>query len=310
MFFEREIRLNNNLVLKKYKNIKCIKLYNKLINLEIIKEISNSKLELNNFENINLIPNNISNLIKNDVERCVIDDDNKCILNNVLSYIYINNKNYNQGLSYIATILLSLTDDIKYTINLLLYITNNLFDRNIWTLELNGLYEEIYVIKNLLKLETKEIMNSINLNMLFFIQKYIFTLFINIFDSDNLLLYLYNIFNFKNYHYYVITYIIDNIINNISKIKDYQYLTMDIILNKFSIINNDLQIKSLDLTYNNYSINEQYIIELRNIEKTRVNELLQNIKLQNEINNSDSSIYLSDDEIDNSDSISGFTDDE
>jgi len=172
----------NRLVLAKYQRIDTAK------NYDILAGIFNSVPKIIiTLPTSSPLPEEIERIIRADINRAV-SDENFDRVYNVLRLVYLHQKDYCQGLSYIASFVLCFIDE-NIAPSVILYILEK-YGANVWTHSLVGLHVEIRVLKTILEQEAPsvlEYMTKHGIRFEFFIQKYLYTLFINIFPQDDLI---------------------------------------------------------------------------------------------------------------------------
>lgn len=182
LFLDREA--SNLLVLKNYRDIKRSPEYDNFLNM--LKERCSSLPPHKNIE-CKIADKGIHRIIREDVYRSVCEDNYADVIY-VLTQVYLTHNNYCQGLSYIASFFCCFLDPVN-VVKIIKYIIE-IYGTNIWTSELNGLHVEIAVIDSIIDAtcpEIKSYMNKHNLRLDFFIQKYLYSMFINVLDSDNII---------------------------------------------------------------------------------------------------------------------------
>lgn len=195
---------SNRLVLKKYKGLAKNNKFHFFANLLI--ELGGYDPEIYS----SALPKDIDRIIYMDVQRSVDNEKSKCQICYILTQLYHSQNDYNQGLSYIATFL-SCFAHKDVVINIMRDILIEKMHRNVWKTSLVHLQEEIHVLKHIGGEDVLEAMRKSNMYFQFFLQKYIFTMFINVFNEDYLLEYFINFLTRENYHYLVINSIMTQI---------------------------------------------------------------------------------------------------
>lgn len=172
---------NNRTVLAKYRNIDKCEDFSKLQTI-----INGIKYEIPKISDIDL-PEADERIIQADITRAV-DTCNSNTIYAILKSIRLITGEYCQGLCYIASFLRCFVDE-KQTISTILFIIDN-YGLNIWTHSLEGLHIEIGVITKILEKESPhiiEFMCKYSVRLEYFIQKYLYCLFVNVFNSKDLL---------------------------------------------------------------------------------------------------------------------------
>lgn len=195
---------SNRLVLKKYKGLSKNNKYHSFANLLI---------DLGGYEtNIysSALPKHIDYIISMDVHRSVENDKSKSQICYILTQLYYSQNDYNQGLSYIATFL-SCFAHKDVVINIMRDLLIKKMYRNVWKTSLVHLHEDIHVLEQIGGKDVLEGMRKSDMYFQFFLQKYVFTMFINVFEEEYLLEYFNNFLTKENYHYLVINSIMKQV---------------------------------------------------------------------------------------------------
>lgn len=163
------------------------------------------------------VPENISRIIELDVERSVAES-NKPVMITILSNLYDKYKDYNQGLCYIASFLSCFYEKEKVFL-IITDVIDKIYGYNIWTTSLIGLHGEIFIIRHILEKENISLLGWLdtnNIRLEFFLQSYIFTLFVNIFRAEDQIIFINNLFQYKDpmYIYRIIIHILEGIKNS------------------------------------------------------------------------------------------------
>jgi len=217
----------NCLVLKKYKDIDKNVQYHSFANLLI--NLGGHEIKMYR----SALPKEIDRIISADVDRCVIHDKSKAQIRYILSQLYHSSNEYNQGLSYVATFLSCFVHK-DVVVNVMHDVLIEKMHRNVWKASLIHLHEEIHVLEQIVGNDVLEGMKKSDMYFQFFLQKYIFTMFINVFETNFLIEYLKNFLMRTNYHYFVIK----SIMRQIYAENRYDDETMETIYKMLDIMSN------------------------------------------------------------------------
>mgnify|MGYP003682973943 CR=1 FL=1 len=195
---------SNRLVLKKYKGLAGNKRYHQFAKLLI--DLGGYNINIYN----SALPKDIDRIISVDVERSVNHNKSKSQVRYILTQLYYYYNDYNQGLAYIATFLSCFVHK-DVVVNVMRDVLVEKMHRNVWKTSLIHLREEMHVLEQICGEGVLEGMSKSDMHFQFFLQKYVFTMFINVFSEEYLLEYFKNFLTRENYHYLVISSIMKQV---------------------------------------------------------------------------------------------------
>lgn len=181
---------------------------------------------------VNKLPENIEAIIQSNLS--LVCKENGKILYNVLNRLYGHYKDYNEGLSYISAFILCIVDEDQcYWV--VRHIIDNIYQSNIWTQSSTELLTEIEVISHIVDTERPDVslfMKNKGLKYNLFISEYLYKLFINVMERDDLLLFFIRLFTVDQ----PLMYIYGVIINTLIELCGSAETTVWNMLNKLSSI--------------------------------------------------------------------------
>ena len=275
---------SNGLVLKKYKTLGENPEYHSFANYLI--SLGGNEVKMYS----SALPKAIERIISADVERCVEHDKSKAQIRYILSQLYYTQNDYNQGLSYIATFLSCFVHK-DVVVNIMRDVLPAKMKRNVWKTSLIHLHEEMHVLEKIFDPGVVKGMARSDIHLQFFLQKYVFTMFINVFEEDLLIDYFKNfLIREDGYHYLVIK----SILNQVFASDKYDHCLDDIavMLEFMGKLHLDVQEKALnDAEYDsiNNKFLEDLLVEGRLVAETKI------VVISDDLEEDEISIYSTDD---------------